>query len=386
MSFIDRVLGRETKTSAAKRLIALSLGSRAAWTPRDYTALAREGFARNPVAHRCVRLIAEAAAAAPLKVLRGGAVRENDPAAAMLARPNPDQSGAGLLEDHYGYLQVAGNAYLELAALDGEPRELFSLRPDRMRVLPGPRGWPDGWEYTVGGRSVRFARDRASGQSPILHARLFHPSDDHYGLSPLEAAAAAVDVHNAGGAWAKALLDNAARPSGALVVTAKEGEGRLTDDQYERLKAELADAHAGPANAGRPMLLEGGLDWKPMALTPADMDFTGARREAAREIALAFGVPPMLLGLPGDNTYANYREANLAFWRHTVLPLARKTAASLTGWLQPWFGTDLTVTVEEDRLPALAEERAARWAQVVAADFLSADEKRALLGVGGGDE
>lgn len=384
MSFIDRVLGRETKTSAAKRLIALSLGSRAAWTPRDYAALAREGFTRNPVAHRCVRMIAEAAAAAPLQVLRGGQVREGDPAAAMLAQPNPDQSGAELLEDHYGYLQVAGNAYLELAALDGAPRELFALRPDRMRVLPGPRGWPDGWEYTVGGRSVRFARDRASGQSPILHSRLFHPSDDHYGLSPLEAAAAAVDVHNAGGAWAKALLDNAARPSGALVVTAKEGEGRLTDDQYERLKAELSEAHAGPANAGRPMLLEGGLDWKPMALTPADMDFTGARREAAREIALAFGVPPMLLGLPGDNTYANYREANLAFWRHTILPLTRKTAASLTGWLRPWFGADLSVTVEEDRLPSLAEERAARWAQVSAADFLTGDEKRALLGIGGG--
>ena len=136
MSFIDRVLGRETKTSAAKRLIALSLGSRAAWTPRDYAALAREGFTRNPVAHRCVRMIAEAAAAAPLQVLRGGQVREGDPAAAMLAQPNPDQSGAELLEDHYGYLQVAGNAYLELAALDGAPRELFALRPDRMRVLP----------------------------------------------------------------------------------------------------------------------------------------------------------------------------------------------------------------------------------------------------------
>src|SRR5262249_14603430 len=97
------------------------------------------------------------------------------------------------------------------------------------------------------------------------------------------------------------------------------------------------DAYTGAANAGRPMVLEGGLDWRAMSYTPADMDFTGIRNAAAREIALAFGVPPMLLGIPGDNTYSNYREANLAFWRQTVLPLVARTAASLTRWLAPKF-------------------------------------------------
>jgi HK97 family phage portal protein len=379
--WMSRAFGHETKTSAAKPLIALNFGGRAAWTPRDYGALAREGFAKNPIAHRCVRLIAEAAASAPMIVRRGGVARDNDPAAQLLAQPNPEQSGTEFLEAHLGFLQVAGNAYIELASIDGRPRELYALRPDRMRVLPGTRGWPDAWEYTIGGRAVRFVRDKANGRSPILHMRLFHPSDDHYGFSPLEAAAMAVDVHNAGGAWAKSLLDNAARPSGALVVTARDGEGRLTDDQYEKLKSELSELHTGPANAGRPLLLEGGLDWKPMALTPSDMDFIAARREAAREIALAFGVPPMLLGLPGDNTYANYREANLAFWRQTVLPLARKTAASLTGWLRAWFGDDLDIACDEDGLPALVEERSARWTRIATTDFLSEDEKRALLGL-----
>ncbi|MCW5725178.1 MAG: phage portal protein [Maricaulaceae bacterium] len=378
---LSKFFARETKASAAKRLIALSLGRQPVWTPREFSALAREGYARNAVAHRCVKLIAEAAAAAPLVPLRGGRARDGDAAAALLAAPNPDQSGAELLECHYGYLQVAGNAYLELAEIGGEPRELYALRPDRMKVIPGARGWPDGWEYSVGGRTAHFARDRASGRSPVLHMRLFHPADDHYGMSPLQAAAQAVDVHNAGGAWAKALLDNAARPSGALVFAAREGEGRLTEDQYRRLKEELTEQHAGAANAGRPLVLEGGLDWKPMAMSPAEMDFIAARREAAREIALAFGVPPMLLGLPGDNTYSNYREANQALWRLAVLPLARKTARALTAWLRPWLGRDLEITVDEEAVPALSEERAARWARIGAAGFLSDEEKRALLGV-----
>ena len=375
---LARTLGLTTKSSAAKPLIALSFGTRAAWSARDYAALSKEGFARNPIVHRCVRLIAEAAASTPLSVRTPG---EADHALAdLLSQANPDQSFTELLEAHYGFLQISGNAYLELATLDGVPREVFALRPDRMRVLPGKRGWPDGWEYSANGRKVTFARDRASGRSPILHMRLFHPTDDHYGFSPLEAAAASVDIHNAGGAWAKGLLDNAARPSGALIFNSGEG-ANLTDDQFDRLKAELSDAYTGPTNAGRPMLLEGGLDWKPMALSPADMDFIDARREAAREIALAFGVPPMLLGLPGDNTYANYKEANLAFWRQTVLPLVSKTARALTGWLSPWSDLPLEIVADTSGIPALATEQAADWARISAADFLTDAEKRLLLGL-----
>ena len=79
----------------------------------------------------------------------------------------------------------------------------------------------------------------------------------------------------------------------------------MTDDQFSRLKSELETSFQGARQAGRPLLLEGGLDWKPLSLTPKDMDFIEAKNVAAREIALAIGVPPMLLGIPGDNTYSN---------------------------------------------------------------------------------
>ena len=101
--------------------------------------------------------------------------------------------------------------------------------------------------------------------------------------------------------------DNSARPSGALVYTSG---GALTPDQFERLKRELADNFSGARNAGRPLLLEGGLDWRAMSLSPRDLDFLESKHAAAREIALALGVPPMLLAIPGDNTYSNYQEAS----------------------------------------------------------------------------
>ena len=145
------------------------------------------------------------------------------------------------------------------------------------------------------------------------------------------------------------------------------------------MKAELTGAYAGSANAGRPMLLEGGLDWKAMSLSPADMDFATLKSAAARDIALAFGVPPMLLGLPGDNTYAKYREANRALWRLTLLPLAAKILSGLQEGLAPWF-PQASLAVDLDRVPALSEDRERLWAQVSGADFLSAEEKRAMLG------
>jgi HK97 family phage portal protein len=206
-------------------------------------------------------------------------------------------------------------------------------------------------------------------------------------LSSLEAAAVAVDTHNAAAKWNKALLDNAARPSGALVYSGPEG-AVLSDNQFERLKRELEDQYQGSVNAGRPLLLEGGLDWKAMSLTPKDMDFLEAKHAAAREIALAFGVPPMLLGIPGDNTYANFQEANRVFWRQTVLPLASRIGTSIAQWLAPQFGDGLRLVIDTDKIDALAVDRTALWDRLTNAPFLTLNEKREAIGyapVPGGD-
>jgi HK97 family phage portal protein len=377
----------ERKASATGALIALTAQGRPVWTPRDYAALAKEGFARNAVVYRAVRMIAEAAGSLSWLAYEGDRELDAHPLLALVERPNARQTGADLMESLYGHLLIAGNAYVEQVPVEGAPRELHVLRPDRMKVVPGADGWPEAYEYSAGGETLRFevGRDRVR---PILHLSLFHPTDDHYGMSPLEAAAVSVDIHNSAGGWNKSLLDNSARPSGALVYTPSEPGVALAQDQYERLKAELEASFQGAGNAGRPLLLEGGLDWKAIGLSPKDMDFIEAKNGAARDIALAFGVPPMLLGIPGDNTYANYREANRAFWRQTVLPLAAKAGKALSAWLAPAFGADVRLCVDLDRVEALGEEREALWTRLRAADFLTVNEKRQAVGYGpveGGD-
>jgi HK97 family phage portal protein len=371
---------REAKASAAGHLTAHRVRAWGTtggpvWGPRDAGTMVRQGFLANPVAFRAVKMIAETAAALPVVLEQDGMRLSEHPVLALLARPNGAQGGAEWLEALVGQLLLSGDGYVEAVGVGGLPRELHVLRSDRMSVVPGPDGWPVGYDYTVGGRSHRFAIGELS---PVCHVRAFHPLDDHHGLSPMRAAGGAIEVHNAASAWSKGLLDNAARPSGAIVHSGEEG---LTPDQFETLSAELEAQHQGARNAGRPMLLDGGLDWKPMGFSPSDMEFHRTKEAAAREIATAFGVPPMLLGVPGEATYANYAEANRAFYRLTVLPLAAKVLGALSHWLGGHVGEALDLAVDLDAVPALAAERDARWGRIAGADFLDDDEKRRLLGL-----
>lgn len=374
------------KSSAAAPLIAMESLGLPAWMPRDYGSFAREGMMQNPIVYRAVRMISEAAASVPFLLYEGEHEIEEHPLLDLLWRPGLGRTSTDLLEAWYGYLLVAGNAYAEVVASGGKLRELHVLRPDRVRVIPGEDGWPEAFEYSAGGRKVRIGGEVLPRVGRILHMKLFHPVNDHYGLSPIEAAATAIDLHNTASRWNKSLLDNSARPSGALVYNSG---GHLTPEQFERLKAELDQNFQGARNAGRPLLLEGGLDWKAMSLTPRDMDFVEARHAAAREIALALGVPPMLLGIPGDNTYSNYQEANRTFWRQTVLPLVARTAKSFSIWLEPAWGGRLELKPDLDTIEALSAEREALWARLERSSFLTSDEKRAAVGYGpltGGDQ
>ena len=90
----------------------------------------------------------------------------------------------------------------------------------------------------------------------------------------------------------------------------------------------------------------------------------------------------MLLGIPGDNTYANYVEANRSFYRLTVLPMVARAAESVAGWLSPLYGEALVIRHDADQVEGLAPDRNAIWARIGAADFLTEDEKREAVGYG----
>jgi HK97 family phage portal protein len=373
-----RWFGRKGGAGAAPRPFLLGgwrVGTAAVgeW-PRSYEAQVREAFLGNPVAQRAVRLVAEAVGSASVY-----SADEKKVSPSTGSGRTASLLSSTLLETVAGHILLHGNAFVQILQ-DGEgaPAELFALRPERVTIEAGADGWPAAYLYRAGEARVRLPVRDGLGRPSLVHVRALHPLDDHLGLGCLGAAAGAVAIHNAATRWNKALLDNAARPSGALVYEPKDG-AVLSADQYERLKGEMEAGFQGAANAGRPMLLDGGMRWQALSLSPADMNFVELKAAAARDIALAFGVPPMLLGLPGDSTYANYREANRALWRLTVLPLAEKILGAIAAGLAAWW-PGLKLAVDVDQVTALAEDRERLWAQVSSASFLSDAEKREMLG------
>ena len=360
--------GRKSAVEPARPVVPgwLSAASTESFA-RSYETQFDEVYRNNPVGQRSVRLLSGLLGSLSVYAAEG-----DEKAAELVAAD-------GLIENIGAAILLHGNAYVQLlAGGEGEPAELVVLRPERVSVITDERGWPSAYLYRAAGQAVRIAGSDALGRRQVAHVKSLHPRDDHYGMGCLDAAIAAASVHNRASRWNKGLLDNAARPSGALTYEPADG-ALLSGEQFSRLKSELESEFSGSSNAGRPLLLEGGLKWQALSLTPADMDFVALKEGAARDFALAFGVPPVLVGLPGDATYANAREAGRALYRQTILPMASRILSGLSAMLSDWMGP-VKLVVDADQISELAEDRARLWEQVGAADFLSPREKREMLG------
>ena len=372
------------------------------YTPRDYKRLAEQGYEWNTWVYACVNEVSRTCKGIPWVVYQGQgesgarmvrALREgrsdvgarraikqavdrkdlrevhDHPLLKLLARPNPEQGGGAFWEAYFGYWQLAGNSYIEAVRLQNRPPiELWPLRPDRMKVLPNPQNRIGGYVYTAGGGQVRFA------PGEVLHSKFWHPTNDWYGMSPIEAAARSIDGDNAAQAWNTAMVQNGARPSGALST-----EGELTSEQKIDLKDQL-DNRSRPEAAGRALLLEGGLSWVEMGLTPRDMDWLNQQKWGLKRIAAAFGVPMPLIDPESSATYANYKTARIALYQDTVLPLMDHARDDLNGWLVPMFDESLLLAYDPDSIEALQQDRADAWERTDDVR-LTIDERRTAVGL-----
>ena len=393
-SIAEDVAAEQSKASEAGPVFAVQNVGRPVWTKRDLAKLAEEAYRKNVIAFRSIKLVSDSAASVKWNLFQTAAgdrrAIEDHDLLKLWAKPNPTMGRSEYVQNVVGYYLIAGNSYLEAVGPERKPPlELWTPRPDRMQVIAGRFGLPQGFVYKVGGKEKTWDADLVTGKSAILHLKTFHPLDDWYGMSAVEAAARSVDLRNIADDHNNALIRNGARPSGALVYDPRDktASDRLGDEQFVRLKAELED-HQRVGNTGQPMLLEGGLRWEQMGLSPLDMDFLNAKNTSSRDIALAFGVPPQLLGIPGDSTFSNYQEARLALWEETVIPLLRMLRDELNGWLAPMFGDGLELEPDLDDVPALALRRQARMEAFDGVSYLSINQKLKAAGfedVEGGD-
>jgi HK97 family phage portal protein len=363
----------------------------------SFTEYATEGYKQNSIVYRCVNEISQSAASVPLEIYVDGEENEGHPLNYLLARPNPLNAGVEFFQELYSNLLISGNAYQLLILGEKDlPKEVYTLRPDRIKIVSSGTAIPSGYDYVISGRTVNhYEIHKITGYSLIKHHKLYNPIDDYYGLSPISAAANDIDQHNMSARHNVALLENGARPSGAIVFRPKDESGQsvqLTESQRAQLMTDLELRFTGKNNAGRAMLLEGDFDWKEMGLSPKDMDFMQLKNASARDIALCFGVPGQLVGIPDSQTYANMAEARLALYEETIVPLLRRIESDLSEWYSAAYKQDIYVEYDIDDIPAIAERRRITYETVnasVSAGIMTRNEARDRIGlppVDGGDQ
>jgi HK97 family phage portal protein len=349
-----------------------------------------DSYCRNVIVYRCVNLIASSASHVPwmVKKNRGSTLEilDQHPAYNLLKRPNPEKAGADFFSEVIASKLLFGNSYiLSSSPTNMPPIEIYLLPSSSTEIILN-QNYPVAYRYYSNKGEKIYNIDPISRVSKILHIKNYHPNNQHYGLPCLTPASMPIDLHMESGKWNSALLKNGARPSGALIV--KDNNGYLNEEQFERLKDQLYEKFTGSANSGKPLLLEGGLDWKEMSISPKDMDFIESKNTASREIALAFGVPPQLLGINGDNTYSNMQEARLGLWEETLIPLLDKLSDSLSNWLSYWYQDEIIIDFDRDEISALTEKRQNLWDKISSANFMTVNEKRGFVGlkpIKGGD-
>ena len=400
MGLFDRFFKTEEKPTQRKeapKVMFNKLDAYSSKTNRRYKDYAKDGYQENAIVHRCVQLISNSASAVDLCVYSGDTKLDNHELISLLARPNPLQSGVEYFASLYSYLLISGNSYI---LRDTEsftpPRELYLLRPDRIQIKASESIIPTSYDYVIDG-IVRntYPVDPKTGSGQIKQIKLWSPLDDFYGLSPIGASAYNIDQHNLAGMHNVALLKNGCTPSGMLKFEPTDETGmstQLTDDQRARLLEDLEFRFQGTHNSGRPMLLEGNFSYQQLGLNPKDMDFLELLNLSAREIALCFGVPAQLIGIPDSQTYSNMETAKLALYEETILPLLSRVESDLNEYLAPLYSGDLSIRYDLDSIPAMAEKRRQIYDNVtqgVNAGIITRNEARERLGleeVSGGDD
>ncbi len=354
-----------------------------------YQDLAKEGYLKNAIVYRCVNEISKGASAVPFVLKAGDQIIEQHPLIDLLNRPNPLQSYTEFFNSLFGYVLLSGNAYILKVGSDlGKPKELHLLRPDRINIKGSGNPIPEKYEYVIGGSIQKtYMVDQENGFSELKHVKLWNPLDDYYGLSPMSAAAVEVDQFNMSSKHNVNLLQNGARPSGAVIFKPQDDAGfavNLSESQRQQLLTDLNNRFSGAGNAGRPMLLEGDFDWKEMGLSPKDMDFHRLKNMATTDIALCFGVPSQLVGVPDSQTYSNVAEARLALYEETIIPHLRKISSDLNEWLVPLFDDRLQLEFDIDSIPALAERKKKTYENVTSAvreGIMTRNEARKIIGL-----
>lgn len=341
---------------------------------------------RNPIAKKCIDLIANSASSIRLYATKNDNVEvpNTDPLAKLLEHPNNHTSINEFINELVRHYLLSGEAYVHRVNEDRDfvrgNGQIFLINPAHVNPQGGSNpDFPLAWHITPNvGKTFYEQVDQVNGYSRLLQIREYNPTPNYRGIAPAAAAWGPIKAFNSGTLWNTTTLDGGGSFK-AIMQVQKDFYDEVSSDQWNLLQKIVKNFSM--SKNGSVLMPNIPVDLKEMSRSPKDMQLTETQDANSRQITVALGVPGQLANIPGDSTYANYEQASYAFYQDTVIPLMRKISGELTQWFQPIF-PGYKICVDIDSIETLKNKRTEAMKAIQDINFLSVNEKRDMFGFG----
>jgi len=330
MSIFSRMHGvdRRAKNSIAGSAWRFNLGG----TLAGKNVTERTAMQMTAV-YACVRILAESIAGLPLHVYRykgqGKEKAIDHPLYTLLHdEPNPEMTSFVFRETLMCHLLLWGNAYAQVIRNGkGEVTALYPLLPSRMTVDRDERGQLF-YRYQRGSDEKSASGKKAKTETVILlPSDVLHiPGlgfDGLVGYSPIAMSKNAIGLAIAAEEYGSKFFANGAAPAGVL-------ETPTLIKDISKLRDSWNEAYGGSGNAGKVAILEQGVTFKPISMSPQDSQLLETRKYQLDEIARIFRIPPHMIGDLDKATFSNIENQSLDFVKYTLDPWVSRWEQSLS--------------------------------------------------------
>lgn len=346
----------------------------------DKAIEAIKGF---PLVYGCITAISDAVAPLSVRVyqVNGGEREEilDHPFYNLFSRPNPYQGSFEFMEELQQTLDIYGNVFIAIEKVGGE-LELYLLNPKYMAIIPDPKIKVKEYRYIINGVTVKYKPEE------VIHIKYNDTEDPYYGLPPLAIAEDTLSFETNRLRFANKFFENGAIPAGVL-----ETEQTLGDTLLKKLRREWSEIHRGVTNAHKVAILQGGLNYKPIASPLKDLDFGNLKRLSKEDILTLFKIPESILGSQEGTGSSEGKEALTTFWRSCIVPRLCRIESGLNRGLAAYLFGEGTTAFEFNlkEVVALQEDKAAQaeyLKKMVESSVMTPNEARAVLGLPASDE
>jgi len=297
--------------------------------------------------YACVQAIAEAVSDINLRLfqLKDGDMIEVDTHELLdiLFKVNPFQSKTDFLQLHQTYMDLSGESFwfLERGTDDPKPtdpiKEIWALRPDLVEIVPDRETFIKGYLYR-GGAQQRIPLS----VNEVIHFKYPNPLSPYRGLSPVKAAALAVDTHKFASEWNRNFFFNSARPDAVL-----QSDSVINDEQWKRLSAEWNANYRGVDRAHKVAVLENGIKYQQTGINQKEMDFFKQKNLTRDEILGIYRVPKAILGITEGVNVGNAEATHKIFLSQVIKKKMQRIIDTLNEFFVPAFGDNLILDFDD---------------------------------------